>query len=61
MLVIVIVCSANAHPESAAACDGLGWLFWSRLSLSVSEETQITSEDWMCIFKAAMLRKGESK
>lgn len=52
--------SANARLQTAAS-DGLGCLFWSRLSLSILEETRITSEDWMYLFKAAMLRKGESK
>ena len=38
MLVIVIVRSDNAHLQTAT-CDGLGGLFWSHLSLSLSEET----------------------
>lgn len=53
MLVMVVVCSANACLHTTAR-DGLEWLLWSHLSLSVSEETRVTSKDWMCIFKAAM-------
>lgn len=38
MLVIVIACSVSAHLQTTT-CDGLGWLFWIRLCLSLSEET----------------------
>lgn len=60
MLVIVIVCGASACPHTATR-DGLEWLFWSHLSLSIVEETGVASKDWMCIFKVAVHRKSESK